>query len=215
MKTFRKTLILLVTILCASKIYGIEVQSYIITNSNDTIYGSIKISKFNLFQRRLSISSYNTDELFFHFYFKPSSEKNYKELLPKDIKEYGFFLENVPYRFISTEEKPVITKINRLKFYLQIAGGSINLFEYRTHVDYNSQNKVTDPNLGIQNLQLSEEYILSDDNKLVKVEDTGVSVSDFLLANIKLNKEILDKVCKDKSFKDMREIVRLYNQYTN
>lgn len=215
MKTFRKTLILLVTILCASKIYGIEVQSYIITNGNDTVYGTIKISKFNLLQKTVSVTSYNTDELFYHLFFKSSSEKRYKELFPMDVKEYGFFLDNTPYRFISTEEKPIITKHNRAKFYLQVAGGSINLFEYRTNVDYDYQNQPTNQHLGNHSLKMREEYILSDDNKLVKVEDTGVSVSNFLLANIKLNKEILDKVCKDKSFKDMREIVRLYNQYTN
>jgi hypothetical protein len=215
MKTIRKTLILLMVIICTSKIYAIEVQSYIISNNNDTLYGTIKISKFNLLQKTVSVTSYNTDELFYHLFFKSSSEKRYKELFPTDVKEYGFFLDNTPYRFISTEEKPVITKHNRAKFYLQVAGGSINLFEYRTTVDYENQNQPTNKYLGNHSLKIREEFILSDDNKLVKVEDNGGSVSDFLLANIKLNKEILDKVCKDKSFKDMREVIRLYNQYTN
>ena len=211
MKTIRKTLILLMAIICTSKIYAIEVQSYIVSNNNDTVYGTIKISKFNLLQKTVSVTSYNTDELFYHLFFKSSSEKRYKELFPADVKEYGFFLDNTPYRFISIEEKPIITRHNRAKFYLQVAGGSINLFEYRTNVDYENQNQSTKNH----SLKIREEYILSDDNKLVKVEDTGGSVSDFLLANIKLNKEILDKVCKDKSFKDMREVIRLYNQYTN
>jgi len=185
----------------AKKVYGI-----IVTKNNDTIYGTIRISKFNLFQKTVSAFSYNMDDLFDHVYFKSSTDSRFKELFPRDILEYGFILEGVPYRYVSIDVKVKLSHTRR-KFFLQIANGDINLFTISLHI--NNQDKSINP----YGMTISEYYILSEDMELIRVSqyDRDETVFDFLMRNLKLNKEVLSSATKGRTFKKIAEIAEIYN----
>ena len=202
----RLVIISLVFTSFVSPAHAKKVDGYIITNNNDTIYGAIRLSKFNLLQNTISISSYNMDELYDHLYFRSSTDKKFNELSPMDILEYGFILDRTQYRYISKEVKAKLGTSKR-KFYLQLANGDINLFESRTPL--NNQ----DQSLNHNRMIITEFYILGEDKNLIRVSqnDKDERVSDFLMKNLKLDKETLDKAAKDKTFKDIVEIARVYN----
>jgi hypothetical protein len=188
----------------AKNVYG-----YTVTKNNDTIYGTVKLSRFSLTQQTVFLSSYNMDELFDHVYFKPSTDKGFKEIFPTDISEFGFLLDHILYKYVSKEMKAKLGN-NKWKFFLQVADGPINLFEIRWHI--NNQ----DGNINSNGMMVTEYYISGNDNEMIKVSQTDKdeSVSDFLMKNLKLDKDILDKVTLDKTFKDVVEIARLYNNDT-
>lgn len=187
-----------------------KVDSYIITNNHDTVYGSIRLSRFNLFHNTISLNSYHIEDLFDHIFFKSESDKKFKELLPMDILEYGFVLGSTKYRYISKEIKPGWGR-NKRKFYLQLTDGVIDVFKVSSFLDNRGKN------LNPYGTRITEYYILSKDNSLVSVfeNDRGDSVSGFLMKYLDLDKALLEKVTKDKTFKDIREIALQYNKQVN
>jgi len=201
------TVFILMVSFCIS-IHAKKIDSYIINNSNDTIYGTIEISKFNLSQNTVSISSYNTDDLFYHIFFKSVDTHQTKELFPDDILEFGFLLEMSKYKYISRESKVKLGNNKRL-FYLQLEYGPINLYVQK--IILNNQDMHTNPNGN----SIVEFYISADDKNLIKVakSDANETIVDFLLKNLKLDKAILENVTSDKTFKDIRTIVVTYNEH--
>ncbi|HEY4788463.1 MAG TPA: hypothetical protein VIH57_20575 [Bacteroidales bacterium] len=186
-----------------------KVDGYIITNNNDTLYGEVRISKFNIAQNTVSLSSYNLDELYDHVYFKPSPGNIFKIYSPMEIVEYGFILDNVPFRYIAKEVKTRMGYTKR-KFYLQVAYGGIDLFENTSPIDNQDKNHNT-------TMSVTEFFILCPDNNFVRVsqDDKDEPVTDFLMRYLKLDKDILDKAARNKTFKDIQEIARTYDMITN
>jgi hypothetical protein len=210
MKKCFKLFVLLVCFSHSAELFSAKiVAGYIITNKMDTIYGSLKLSKFDLSKRTLSINSYNSDDLFIHVFFKPASGKKYQWYSPDDVQEYCFDLDHSIYHFISREVKTILSKKNKKYFYRQVENGAINLFESRV-IQYN-MDRTTHP----YGMTISEYYVLGADNKLIEVckGSKSQTIFEFLSANLKTNTGILIKAIGNKSFRDIVEIVQLYNLY--
>jgi len=184
-----------------------KVEGYIVTNKKDTIYGTIQLSRFNNLQQTICVNSYFMEDLSAHVFFKSLTGKRFNEFFPRDIIEYGFILDEVKYRYISKEVKPVWGR-NNGKFYLQIMKGAIDLYELRLFMD--NHDRFSNP----YGMRIIEYYIFDKDENLISVgkNNNYRTVAEFLSKNLNLEKEVLAKVTQGRNFKDIREIVRSYNE---
>lgn len=185
------------------------VFGYVISNSNDTVFGEIQLPSFDLNRKLLFINSYNFEDFYTHVFFKKLKESTFELYNSDAILEFGFSFESFPYRFISKEVNTSITKVKKKYFYLQVHKGAIDLFE-RNVILYDID-KTKMP----YGITVSDYYIMGEDKNLILVSKTSESrtVFDFLSANLKVDPTLLSKAIGDKSFKDIFQIVELYNQY--
>jgi hypothetical protein len=195
--------------LCIVSVSAMEVKGYIISNTQDTIFGSVKLTDLDLINNTIILNSYNMDDLLTQVFFKPDSHKRFKWYTADDIQEYFFIIKNAPYRFISRDVKTILSKKDKKYFYLQIVHGAIDLYERRIMLYDN------DIKFHPHSVKIKEYYVQGEDGILIKTSKTSQykTVFELLSGCLKSDVDLLHKAIGDKSFHDIVEIIHLYNQY--
>lgn len=103
------TILLFVFPICS--ILAIKVDGYIVNHDQDTLWGSVKLSRFNDINGAIILNGINKEQLHFQMFFKGRNKRTFKRYTPEDIQAFGFKYNEKIHTYQSFE----IVKNNMLK----------------------------------------------------------------------------------------------------
>jgi len=151
MNKIRFIIIVLVLTLNLNSVLANKVPGYIIKNSSDTIFGEIKVSRFDIYTGGIFFYGINLEPFHSILYFKENNKNRFKSFTPNDITGFGFIYKSTDYRFKTfvIESKSIVKSERRKsKFLNLIYQGKIAVYKDIVRKDNyimtGVQNKVTD-----------------------------------------------------------------------
>ena len=198
LKRFIKyVILLLLLILNGNYLEARKVPGFIITENSDTIYGQIKLSKFNLQTGTWFFHGINLEPLHFEVWFRDEKSKKFRNFQAIDISGFGFNYKSQDYFFHSftlESNTKIIKEKKRERFLQLIYNGKVKLY---------------------RNLSRAIKYDNFDYNLFWKYKDQTFIYYDFFLYN---KSKGLTKVEISKDIKTIKQLLYIYDfdkEYVN
>ena len=190
----QKTFILLGIIIFSliSTAQAKKVPGYIVTEDSDTLYGEIKLPKFNLLTGGWIISGFNQEPFYYEIWFKSNESNKFNRFQADQISGYGFRFESLDYifkSFIIESNTPIKKEKKRYRF--------LKLYHYGETCLYIDMLRITT----YENLE-TEEYSFSHNNSSIYYD------YNYYLYNNLIG---LSKVEKSKEIESIEELLYLYD----
>lgn len=146
-----RIIIVLVLTLNLNSVLATKVPGYIIENNSDTIFGEIKVSRFDIYTGGIIFHGIDLESFHSILYFKENNKSRFKSFTPNDIAGFGFIYKSINYRFktFMIESKSIVkSERKKLRFLNLIYQGEIAVYKDIVRKDNfimtGIQTKVTD-----------------------------------------------------------------------
>ena len=130
-KLIKCFIVLSLLLLSIQKVEAKKVSGFIINENSDTIFGKIKLSKFDIRTGALLFNGINLEQMHYGIWFRAIDSRKFKNYKATDISGFGFDYKSQHYiyhSFIIESNTKVIKDKKQSKFLQLIYGGSINLY---------------------------------------------------------------------------------------
>ncbi len=128
-------IILLLVVLWSSTTFARVLPAYIISVTNDTIFGFVQLSRFDITGNKISLNGYNTDPLYQVVKFRGLDEEKFKAYTPVQLSGFGFNIGTIPYRYLSAYMQNDNNVPRRKCFVLMVGSNNHNtLYKYKSNV---------------------------------------------------------------------------------
>jgi len=189
---------------------AITASGYIITHNLDTLYGTIKLQRFNQVTGGYMFNKFDIESQLSTVYFKKDEEKKFKKYTPQMILGYGFSYDKEDYYFKSfkLDHKSLIKSEREEYIFLYlIHQGYIDLYE-KTKTIFPVSSSLRDAPIVIY-----EFYLYKDSVGLFKVEkNDSIKTINDLLIRYKLNQEFIDNIPSDTQFEYIKLLLDAYDE---
>lgn len=192
-----------------------KVPGFIITENTDTIYGEIKISKFNLLTAGLILDGINVEPLHFEVWFRNHENRKFNNFQAKDILGFGFNYKSMDYLFHSftLESNSCFKEEKKRDRFLQLCyAGKVSLYKNlsRMIIPDNSENNLFNIN-NDQSFVYYDYFLFNEIKGLTKVEiSKDIKTINDLLYLYDFEKEFLERIPKDTKLKEIKIILIKY-----
>lgn len=213
MKTkFRIVLFLLALTFINNYSNAIGVEGYIINENSDTIYGTIKLHKFDQMTGGYIPNGFDINSLNYKVSFKKNGTKSYKLLLPGSIQGFGFSYKAVVYSYksfllnynsiLKNEEK-----VNR--FLLLVYKGNVQM--YQNNVCIILPGKYSNNNSYYTDFEF---FLYDKPNGLLKIE-TNKQIKSLhdLLHKFNFDPRFIQEIPDNTEIKEIEEILNKYDKW--
>ncbi len=186
---------------------GIEANGYIITEKWDTVFGTVRLSKFQ--NGRVLLNGFDLETLQYQVSFRGKDDRKYRTHYPGTIAGFGFTYEYEDYSFTSfvIDYKSVVPNDKqRNRFLCRVYHGKLNL--YRNIITVNNPSAFNNQS----DFTTFYEFFLQNSTKgLLKVQRTKEiqSIRD-LLRQFDVDEKFIGEV---PMYTDMDEIRKVLQQY--
>jgi hypothetical protein len=207
LKAFLLCCLLTYSICCEAK----KVPGYIITKDADTLRGEVRVRNCNIY-----LGGFIFDmELFSTMVdFKASTEKHFHNYTPNDISGFGFYYDADEYifkQFIIEYTSLVKSERSRNRFLNLVYKGELTLYrdvERITGMRFSSNIRA--------DLLTFNYFLYNQSNGVKRVEPSdSIKTVKELLAEYNVDPEFLNQLNDRLRFKDIVEIVKLYDHWLN
>ncbi len=123
---------ILAILLSLNLAHGKVVPGYIVKNNSDTIYGEIKILRFDIYTNGVLLSGINLEQFHTSLSFREKNCDNFKLYTPEDIAGFGFLFKSTEYRFKTftiVSNSIFKSERKRLRFLNLIYQGEVALYK--------------------------------------------------------------------------------------
>lgn len=192
---------------------AINVVGYIITNLNDTLSGTIQISKFDQAASGIKLGGdFDQVSLSTKVFFKKNTDRSFKAYTPDDIKGFGFNYRSSIFTFRQMEV-PMFSLFQRegkkKMFLCLVYEGFIELYKISGLYENLTTNADQRKFKGYTDF-----YLYTPENGLVKVEQTDkVKTVRALLQPFKLDEKFTREIPDDINFRDIVKVLSLYDKW--
>lgn len=192
---------------------------YLITNENDTLYGEIKISHFNILTGDFLFRNINLDQFHLEVVFRENEARKFNIFKADEILGFGFSHRNQTYifqSFILTSNTPIKKQKYNPRFLQLFYSGEIALYRDLNRItNYNNRTEAI-PILADETFVFYEYYLYSMHQGLNKVEPKeGINTIADLLYLYKVEKEFIEQLPNSYTFKNIKEILIAYDIWLN
>ncbi len=226
METFRNfrfiflgTLIILILVGASYNAKAKKVPGYLITNEDDTLYGEIKISHFNILTGDFLFRSIYMDQLHFEVVFRENDTGKFSAFKAGEILGFGFDHRKQSYifqSFILTSNTPLKREKYTSRFLQLCYLGEVALYRDVNRIANYDNTTETVPILTDETFVYYEYYLYNLKEGLNKVEPKeGISTITDLLYLYKLEKEFIEQLPGSYKFKDVKQILISYDIWLN
>lgn len=217
-KLIRYLILSIVLISSTDYLEAKKVSGFIITEFSDTIYGTIRISEFDLLTGGWIFNGINLEPFHFEVSFRNNENERFRNYKAGEILEFGFTYKSIDYYFHSfiLESNSIFKKERRRDRFLQLCyKGKISL--------YKNVSQITTPDncikSSLNNSQFYDYYDYFLFNKilgLTKVEMTKniKTMNDFLFI-YRIDEEFLEGIPKNTKLKDVKTVLMNYEIWLN
>jgi hypothetical protein len=193
-----------------------KVPGYIITENSDTIYGQIKLSKFDLLAGTWIIFGINIKQLHFEVCFRENKGRKFRNFQAINISGFGFNFKSEDYIFKSFTLKSntaIVKERERERFLQLIYKGEIELYrdQKRTESNINPGNNSYNIN---KNLLFTyyDLFLYNESKGLTKVEiSKDIKTINQLLDKYDLDKEYIKIIPSNTKLKDIGVVLINYD----
>lgn len=186
-----------------------KTRGFIVKVNMDTVFGEIKLHKFERFTGAFLLSSYDLNWCFFSVSFKGPDDKYFKNYKPFELHSYQFTYDHVVYKFKSFEVyfTRLINQTDEVpKFLQEMYKGEISLYRDLIYSPQMAENA--------KFYFYYDYYLFNMQKGLVKVERTEKrkTVKD-LLREFEVNPEFIEELSPAVRFKDIGTILDQYSYW--
>ncbi len=192
------------------KCRALEAEGYIIRENSDTIFGTIRLTKFQ--NGHVLLNGFNIESLQYQISFKEKDARKFRTHMPGSIIGFGFTYDYEDYFFTSfiIDYKSVVpTDRQRNRFLCRVYKGKLNLYQNIITVNNPSAlNKYND-------FSTYYEFFVQNSTKgLLKVEKTKTiqSVRD-LLKQFDVDERFISEVPLYTDWSEIRNILQQYDKW--
>jgi hypothetical protein len=212
----RRKVLLTLMILGLAGIYtncsAIKVPGYIVDQNQDTLYGTVILSKVDQITGDLIIGGFDQASLYSSVTFKGTDEKSFHKYSPDLIKGFGFGYDTTTFVF-----RTFLVKFNSLFpegqekncFLNLIYQGSLELYQYIACIKDPSPSTIKN---GYKTYREYYLYAGSKDLFRVAASDRTKSVNE-LLRQAGVEEQFLGKIPENSGFEDIKRILVKYDQW--
>jgi hypothetical protein len=194
--------------LLASKVPG-----YIILNSSDTLFGEIKVSRFDSYTGDIVILGIHLEPFHSSVMFRETGNRHFKSYTPKDLIGFGFVNKTVSYRFkafVMAHKSMVKSDRESLRFLSLIYEGEISV--YRDIV--RKENYSMKGSLNEKVIDYYDYYLFNNRHGLKKVnwsKDYNTPID--LLLNYEIDQKFIEKLPSNVRFENIVDILQEYEKW--
>lgn len=186
---------------------ALEAEGYIITEKSDTVFGTVKLTKFQ--NGRVLLNGFDVESLQYQISFKEKDGRRYKTHFPGSIVGFGFTYEYENYSFTSfiIDYKSVLpADRQRNRFLCRVYKGKLNL--YQNIITVNNPSAFNSNN----NFSTYYEFFVQNSSKgLLKVEKTkSIQSLRDLLQHFGVDEKFILEV---PLYTDLGDIIKVLQQY--
>lgn len=214
-QTFRFLLSILMLTGIHFNCHAKKVSGFIITNKQDTLYGTIRLPDVSMASGNFFIKGFDLESLHFLVRFRGRSEKSFHAYSPDSIQEFGFCFDHAYYFFKSfqLEYKSMLkTDRQRSRFLYQAYRGTIALYRIKLSTFIPDRTISREENMKYH--EINEYYLYSQLGGLVKVEQNNSTPTvRELLRACDADEEFVQTVPENTSFKEIKSILALYDAW--
>ena len=192
---------------------AINVSGYIVSENHDTIYGIIKLHRYDQVTGALILNGFDLESLHYKITFRRNDSKSKQTFTPSMILGFGFNYDSVKYiykRFL-LEYKNIFSKdTQEYRFLNLIHRGSSEL--YLNTICINQ----TPNNSSAGGYVTYYEYFLYSNSGLIKVamNDRIKNIRD-LLRELNIDEEYIQEIPENTKFKDIKVILEYYDKWSS
>lgn len=203
-------LVILFVSLFSVKCRALEAEGYIIKENSDTVFGTIRLTKFQ--NGHVLLNGFNVESLQYQISFKEKDTRKFRTHMPGSIVGFGFTYDYEDYFFTSfiIDYKSVIpTDRQRNRFLCRVYEGKLNL--YQNIITINNPSALNQHN----DFSTYYEFFVQNSTKgLLKVEKTKTiqSVRD-LLKQFDVDEKFISEVPLYTDWSEIRNILQQYDKW--
>lgn len=192
---------------CFSK----DVAGFIVTNENDTIFGTVQVSKFDQLNGALMLFGYESNSFYSSVVFKSKDQKRFKNYFPENIsgfsysdKDGNFFFKSfkIKHNSIFENEK------ERYQFLCLVYKGSYELYKDLYFVENTYVNKRYE-----KYQTFTDYYLYSPDKGLFKVDNYHYKNIIDLLKAVQVDKRFIELVPENICFENIKSLLKIYDSW--
>lgn len=200
-------------------------RAFVVTNTNDTILGEVKLSWYNKTTGGIHINGFDIDVLHYEMYFRELGKKGWKLYHPSDIKFFTFVYRHQTYEFRSfvIERKSIYNpEKHKKRFLLLLHNSKVKLYKdvRRNYNPYNEVRKVYHPEFKYVSSANSysnyfDYYLYNTEQGLTRAIKSSETFSVLtLLDKYGIEKDFLNTLPKIVNFKDLKRILKDYAEWS-
>jgi hypothetical protein len=191
---------------------AIKVPGYIITANHDTIYGMIRLQRFDQITGALLINGFDVESLYYKITFKSNTGKSFSTYSPGMILSFGFNYNSTDYTYKTflVEYRSIFQNgKQQLRFLNLLHHGRLDLYQNEICIL-----KPENVQSGADYMKYYEYFIYSDSKGLLRIgaNDHTRSMQD-LLRQTGMEEDFIRELPKDTEFKDILYILENYDDW--
>ncbi len=214
-KKFIRYLILSIVLISSSDyLEAKKVSGFIITEFSDTIYGTIRMSEFNLLTGGWIFHGINLAPFHFEVSFRKNKNERFRNFQAGEILEFGFTYKSIDYYFHSfiLESNSIFKNERRRHRFLQLCyKGKISLYKNVSQITTRDYYINTSLNNYHQYYDYCDYYLFNKNLGLTKVEITkNIKTINDLLFLYGIEEEFLERIPIAAKLKDIKAVLMKY-----
>lgn len=194
------------------KCRALEAEGYIIKENSDTIFGTIRLTKFQ--NGHVLLNGFNVESLQYQVSFKEKDGRKFRTHMPGSIVGFGFTYDYEDYFFTSfiIDYKSVVpTDRQRNRFLCRVYKGKLNLYQNIITV-----NKPSALNTQSDFTSYYEFYLQNSSKGLLKVEKTkNIQSIHDLLKQFGVDEKFLLEIPLHTDLNEIRNVLQQYDNWLN
>lgn len=207
----KKAFVFLAFCLYAFPGFSKNLPGFIVTPNNDTLTGTVKVSRFDLHDGSFMVNTINLEPLYNSVLFKADQSSRFKSFSPTDIRSFTFHYGNRIYKFESKElemNSIFYSEQQRNRFLRVVYEGNVSMYENRERISSEGagRNKTK--------VILHQYFLYNDRYGLTRLEKTKayLSLKDILALYI-THDDYLSQINVDIQLTDIESVLMQYDRY--
>jgi len=210
-KYTNKLIILIAFIFTLNNAFSKKVEGYIVTNTADTVYGEIRVSRFNMSSSGIVLFGINLEPFFSTVRFRQKGESQFRTYSFDEVSHFSFTYKSTEYKFDKfeiTTRSLVKSEEMRTAFLNLIYSGEVKLYQEIRRAQ--STNLSTNG----KSIAYSNYYLYSTKQNLCKVEQTKAyeKLAD-LLSVFEIDPKFIQLLPYETKFKDINAVLLSYDTW--
>lgn len=190
-----------------------NVAGYITTNSSDTLFGEIKISRFNIFTGGIVWNGIDLESFHSTVEFRINREWDYKSFTPNDITGFGFTDKSINYEFktfVIKSKSLIQPEREKFRFLNLVYRGDVNVYRDIVRERNYFKSEMLDQKL----IDYYSYYLFDSEHGLQESVMSGnnKSVLDLLIF-YELDSNFIAQLLVNNRFKNIIEILQEYDRW--
>lgn len=214
-KIIKNIILIFILILSSYFTEAKKVSGFIITENSDTIFGTIKVSKFNLHTGGFILNGINLEPLHFEVFFRSNEAERFINFKATDIIGFGISYKSKDYEFKSfalESNTPIRNEKKRERFLQVCYNGKIALYKNLSRAtNYNKPINIEYKILNYQSFTYYDYFLYNEKRGLTKIEILpDIKTMKDLLYLYDFEKEFVEKVPENTKLKNIKLILIQY-----